>query len=106
MDAQRLRQLTSGVLHTDMRHVLQDLAWFTNLGEPMTHQLPNVLDAVKPYLLQQLEELGEKRDFVTPDYRPDIVGEVNIRPLKTGEAAAVLMRFGEMESPLQKHFTK
>jgi len=50
MDIQRLRNLTTGKLHTRMEHVYEDLSWLTGHDCLYTHQLPTACDAVLPWL--------------------------------------------------------
>lgn len=56
MDIQRLRNLTTGRLHTDIGYVYEDLE--TIIGETglMSHMLPRVMVAVKPWLLKHVTD--------------------------------------------------
>ena len=49
MDIQRLRNLTTGVLHTEMSHVYEDLEAITGQSL-LTHMIPRAMNAVEPWL--------------------------------------------------------
>lgn len=50
MDIQRLRNLTTGRLHTDITYVYEDLEEITGEKGLMTHMLPRVARAIEPWL--------------------------------------------------------
>ena len=50
MDIQRLRNGATGKLHTDIGHVYEDLEIITGEKGLMTHMLPRVCNAVRPWL--------------------------------------------------------
>lgn len=83
MDIQRLRNLTTGRLHTDIAHVYEDLGWITGEAGLMTHMLPRAIRAVQPWL----------RKFVTGDrfwedkHDPTHTGEIEL-PMPTDEDRA------------------
>ena len=54
---QRLRNLTTGRLHTDIGCVYEDLG--TIIGEPglFTHMLPRVCRAIEPWLLENVKDV-------------------------------------------------
>ena len=90
MDIQRLRNLTTGRLHTKMADIYQDIEYLT--GEPgvMTHMLPDATKALLPYLREK-----------TPDarlwdgaYDTAHVGEIDIPPMNGEEQAEFWARFG------------
>jgi hypothetical protein len=74
MDAQRLRNLTTGRLHTDIGCIYQDLEWITGQPGLMTHMLPRALTAVTPWLR---EHFTEPR-FWDDRYDPSHLGEVEL----------------------------
>jgi len=55
-DAQRLRNLTTGRLHTKMEDCYKDLEWLCGESGLMTHMLPNMLDAAAPWLRQHVTD--------------------------------------------------
>ena len=56
MQIQRLRNLTTGRLHTEIQHVYEDLETLTGESGLMTHMLPNVMKAVEPWLRQHVTD--------------------------------------------------
>lgn len=56
MNIQRLRNLTTGRLHTEVGHVYQDLE--SILGEMgiMTHMLPRAIRAIEPWLREHVTD--------------------------------------------------
>lgn len=56
MDIQRLRNLTTGRLHTHIRHVYEDLEYLTGHQGIMTHMIPNVMQAITPWLRAQVPD--------------------------------------------------
>jgi len=56
MDIQRLRNLTTGRLHTEMGHIYKDIELITGEKGLMTHMLPRVLDAIKPWLQENVKD--------------------------------------------------
>ena len=56
MDIQRLRNLTTGRLHTEIGHVYEDLEAITGEQGLMTHMLPRVANAVEPWLKEHVTE--------------------------------------------------
>ena len=58
MDIQRLRNLTTGRLHTKMEHIYADIEHLTGAEGVMTHQLPNACRALEPYLREKVQTNG------------------------------------------------
>lgn len=56
MHSQRLRTLTTGRLHTNMENIYEDLEWLCGESGIMTHMLPNMLEAVAPWLRQYVTD--------------------------------------------------
>lgn len=56
MDIQRLRNLTTRKLHTDISCVYEDLEWIIGEEGLMTHMLPRVLVSVEPWLKQNVTD--------------------------------------------------
>lgn len=48
VDTQRLRSLTTFILHTEMVHIYEDLERITGERGLMTHMLPRMARAVQP----------------------------------------------------------
>jgi hypothetical protein len=74
MDAQRLRNLTTGLLHTDIGHVYQDLEWITGQPGLMTHMLPRALDSILPWLHKHVRD----ERFWDDTYNPNHTGEFEL----------------------------
>jgi len=56
VDIQRLRNLTTERLHTEMGHVYEDLEWISGHPGLMTHMLPRMLEAVTPWLKEHVTD--------------------------------------------------
>jgi hypothetical protein len=56
MDIQRLRNLTTGMLHTDIGCIYEDLGEITGQKGLMTHMLPRAMRAVEPWLREHVTE--------------------------------------------------
>ena len=98
MNVQRLRNLTTGLLHTTMADIYQDIEYIT--GEPgvMTRMLPDATKALLPYLR------GKAPDARLWDGRhdPAHAGEIYIPPMNREERAAFWERLGGSNSAESK----
>lgn len=56
MDVQRVRNLTTGLLHTEMHHCYGDLSVISGLNTIYTHQIPNLTRAVLPWLREKIKD--------------------------------------------------
>ena len=56
IEVQRLRNLTTGRLHTKMDHIYEDLGLITGQEGLMTHMLPNVMKACEPWLRTHVDD--------------------------------------------------
>lgn len=52
----RLRNLTTGILHTEIGHVYEDIENLTGTKGIMTHQIPNAIRAMLPWLKVKLKD--------------------------------------------------
>lgn len=52
MNIQRVRNLTTFILHTEIDHVYTDLAYITGMKHIATHMIPALCEAVQPWLLE------------------------------------------------------
>ena len=96
MNAQRLRNLTTGRLHTEMGHIYEDLGAIT--GEPglMTHMLPRAMRAVEPWLREHVTDPS----FWNGEYDKTHTGEIKL-PEPTEQARAEMFdRYKAMPNPL------
>ena len=54
MEIQRLRNLTTGRLHTETNHIYDDLGALTGEKGLMTRMIPRALKAVRPWLREKV----------------------------------------------------
>ena len=96
MDIQRLRNLTTGLLHTEMGHIYEDLGMLTGEDGLMTHMLPRALKAVEPWLRDNVKDPL----FWDGAYDTEHVGDYTL-PTPTKEEKEVFFeRFAQMPNPL------
>lgn len=97
MDAQRLRNLTTGILHTEIGHVYEDLE--TILGAPglMTHMLPRANKAVEPWLREHVTDAR----FWSGTFNITHVGDYELPVPSVEDRAAMFERFRAMPDPLE-----
>ena len=98
MNIQRLRNLTTGRLHTKMADIYQDIEYITGERGVMTHMLPDATKALLPYLR---EKAPESR-FWTGGYDPSHLGEIDIPPMNSDERSEFWARFGGSSSAQSK----
>jgi len=96
MDAQRLRNLTTMRLHTEMAHIYDDIEVITGSQGVMTHQLGMACRALKPYL--EAQQLDPR--FWDGKYDTAHVGEVQVRPMNDSEREEYFQRFKAQPNPL------
>ena len=97
MDIQRLRNLTTGRLHTDIKYFYIDLGALVGDQGLVTHMLPRVLDAVRPWLKDNVTEPR----FWEDKYDPSHVGEYPLPKPTAAEQSAMFERFSKMPNPLE-----
>lgn len=95
MDIQRLRNLTTGKLHTQMEDIYEDIEALTGIRS-MTHQLPNVVKAITPWLRKVLADprLWDGAFDVTH------TGDIEVPTMSQQEQDEAIERFQEMPNPL------
>ncbi len=98
IDIQRLRNLTTGILHTKMEDIYEDIEYITSASGIMTHMLPNARQALLPYLKR---ELTEPR-FWDDKYDTTHVGFVYINPMVDSELDEFWKIYSKLPSPLAK----
>ena len=86
MDVQRVRNLTTCKLHTEIGHVYEDLEYLTGVWGIMPHQLPSVLRAIEPWLREQITDAR----FWDGNHDPGQVGEIELRQMSDDEIRAAL----------------
>ena len=96
MDIQRLRNLTTGRLHTEIGHIYEDLETITGERGLMTHMLPRAARAVEPWLR---EHVTEKR-FWDGEYDTTHTGEYALPEPTADDRTAMLDRYKAQQNPL------
>lgn len=96
MDIQRLRNLTTGRLHTEMGHIYEDLGTITGESGLMTHMLPRAMKAAEPWLR---EHVTDPR-FWDGEYDTSHTGEIELPESSEEDRAAMFERYKKMPNPL------
>lgn len=78
MDIQRLRNLSTGMLHTKIDHVYEDIEYLVGEKGVMTHMLPNAMRALEPYLREKAPDprLWDDKYYTTHQ------GEIDVTPME------------------------
>lgn len=88
IDVQRLRTLTTGTLHTArLQDCQDDIKAITGLSV-LTHQIPDALDALVPYLKRHLADAR----FWLQTHDPLHVGEIDLPEMDEQEAGLFILR--------------
>lgn len=95
MEIQRLRNLTTGRLHTEMDHIYKDMEYLTGMEGVMTHMLPNVNTAMLPWLKEKIQD-GR---FWDEEYDTTHVGDFAIEPMDEANKKLVGERYMELPHP-------
>ena len=95
MTNQRLRNLTTGRLHTCMDDIYEDLELITNMKGIMTHMLPRACKAIRPWLKKHLTD----ERFWNDEYDTGHTGDTEL-PIMTPDEQGEMMRlYSEQPSP-------
>ena len=97
MNIQRLRNLTTHLLHTEMGDIYEDLGYLIGEDGIMTHMLPRVMDAVEPWLR---EHITDSR-FWNGEYDTAHTGEYELPEPTELDRAVMFDRYKTMPNPLQ-----
>lgn len=97
MDIQRLRNLTTGRLHTEIGDVYQDIETIVGESGIMTHMLPNAARALEPYL----RKFAPDESLWLDVYDPAHIGEIDVPPMNDEERMEFWSRYSELPSPFQ-----
>lgn len=89
MDIQRLRNLTTGRLHTRMGHIYEDLETIFGMSRLMTHMLPRAMQACGPWLREHVEDPR----FWDGKYDPTHVGNFALPEPSTEDRKSMLRRY-------------
>jgi len=96
MDFQRVRNLTTRKLHTDIGHVYQDLEYLVGVKGIMTHQIPAALRAIAPWLVCAIPD----RRFWDNLHDPLHAGDLEIEPMGSGARDRFFLRMRMDSGPL------
>ena len=97
MDIQRLRNLTTGILHTEIGHVYEDLEAITGESGLMTHMLPRAARAVEPWLR---EHVPAPR-FWDGEYDTTHTGDYALPEPTADDRVAMFERYKAQPNPLE-----
>jgi hypothetical protein len=97
MDIQRLRNLTTGRLHTKMDHIYEDLEAITGERGLMTHMLPRAVRAVKPWLREHVIDAR----FWDGGWDPSHTGEYALPEPTADDRKAMFERYMTQPNPLE-----
>ena len=97
MNIQRLRNLTTGRLHTEIGHVYEDLKIITGASGLMTHMLPRVARAVEPWLRAHVTEPR----FWDGEYDITHTGDYALPEPMADDRAAMFERYKAQPNPLE-----
>jgi hypothetical protein len=89
MDIQRLRNLTTGKLHTRMGDIYQDIEFIVGEKGIMTHHLPVALKAMMPWLEQNLPN----RRLWDGKFDTSHTGDIDINPMTNEERNEFFERY-------------
>jgi hypothetical protein len=96
MKIQRLRNLTTGVLHTEIGHVYEDLETLTGERGLMTHMLPRALRAAEPWLR---EKVIDPR-YWNKEWDKEHVGEIELPTPTAQDRKEMMYRYMDQPNPL------
>ena len=97
MDLRRLRNLTTGFLHTEIGHVYEDIEVMMQAPGIMTHQLPAAMRALRPWLR---EHVADERAWAPPGFDATCAGTVDVPEMSDEDRQAAFERFAAEPSPL------
>jgi hypothetical protein len=98
IDVKRLRNLTTGLLHTEIVDVYEDIEFLTGAEGIMTHMLPRAMRSLEPWLRANLFDHERLWDG---QYDPTHTGSVELAPLSTDDVSAFWDSYGAQPSPLE-----
>lgn len=98
MDIQRVRNLTTDLLHTKIEHVYEDIEYIVGEKGIMTHMLPNANKALKKFLESRLND----PKFWDGKFDVNHVGEVDMKPLTEEEKKEFWDIYASYPHPFQR----
>ena len=97
VDIQRLRNLTTFILHTEMGHIYEDLEMITGERGLMTHMLPRMVRAVQPWLREHVTDAR----FWNGKFDTTHTGEIALPEPTEEDRKAMVARYMEQPNPLE-----
>ena len=95
MDILRIRNLTTGLLHTDIAHLYQDLSIISGVKTPIyTHQIPQFARAVLPWLREKITD----DEFFDGKHNPYLKGWLMLPKPTKEEQEEIAQRLIEINS--------
>lgn len=98
MNIQRIRNLTTGILHTEMSDIYQDIEYLIGEKGIITHMIPNAVTALMPYLREKIKD----QRFFDDRYDPYHEGDFELPAMNTEEQAEFWTRYKELPHPFFK----
>ena len=96
IDIQRLRNLTTGRLHTKMSDIYEDIEIMVGEKGIMTHMLPRACKAMNKWLKASYPD----PELWDGEYRPNHDGLVELKVMTDGEKKVFWNTFENLPSPL------
>ena len=97
MNIQRLRNLTTGLLHTEIGHIYEDLGEIIGEQVLMTHMLPRAMTAVEPWLREHVKDPR----FWDGEYDTTHTGNIEIPVPTEADRAEMFQRYKAQSNPLE-----
>lgn len=95
---QRLRNLTTRRLHTEMTHIYQDIdAIIGEDGAVMTHMIPRLMESIDPWLREQVTD----ERYWDGQYDTTHIGEIELPDPSEDDRKAFLERYMSKPDPLE-----
>jgi len=95
IDIQRLRNLTTGILHTEMSHIYTDIGFLVGEPELMTHMIPRALKSIEPWLRENIKN----ERFWDGKWDTTHTGKVELPEPTEEDKKAFFERYCAMPSP-------
>jgi hypothetical protein len=95
MDIQRLRNLTTGRLHTKMEDIHEDVDMLSGEAGVMDHMLPNACRALEPFL----REVAPDARLWDGTYDVNHTGQIAVPQMNVEQRAEFWKRFAALPSP-------
>ena len=94
MNIQRLRNLTTGILHTDIACVYEDIEHLIGETGIFTHMIPDAMRALRPWLRARVAEPAAWVVCLEDDSR----AEIALEPMNETERADFWRAFAQQET--------